>query len=455
MNPIPASFSTLAATLATVGLVSAQTAQWLRRTPANAPVGASTMSMAFDPARNRTVLHVSGRPSETWDWDGAQWSQRSTRGPIHESRLVHDPVHGRLLFVATEASSGAFATWTLDGAQWSILSTPHEPIGRSGFGLAFDGARGVAVLFGGSRGGEEFSDTWEFDGNDWVQRSSGGPPMRESAAMVYDPDRGVTLLFGGYRDDPSPLVYGDTWEWDGAVWRESFGIAAPPTRTRAGMTYDSLNRRALLFGGRRPLSPSVEYDDTWAWDGLRWTALPAAPRPPSGHALAFDPVRGVAVLFVAGQGAPGQTWEFHDAPARPGAFTPYGQGCGGAAGVPDLASTARPTIGQTFTALVTDLPTGVLTRAIGLLGTSRTDWQGTSLPLGLGFLGMPGCSLLVGPEDAFDLPRAGTAATWDLAVPFDARLIGAELFQQALVIAPGANAAGVIVSNAGRLTIGN
>lgn len=78
--------------------------------------------------------------------------------------------------------------------------------------MAYDGARGVTVLFGGFAAGGygQLGDTWEWDGASWTLRSQSGPTPRESHAMVYDGARArVLLLFGG--DDGSSQ--GDTWEY--------------------------------------------------------------------------------------------------------------------------------------------------------------------------------------------------------------------------------------------------
>src|SRR5204862_2912963 len=85
--------------------------------------------------------------------------------------------------------------------------------GREGAGLAYDSARNVAVLFGGSGAGGTSADTREWTGMQWTQRASTGPSARYYYAIVYDSARHVTVLFGG-----SNTSVGDTWEWDGIQW---------------------------------------------------------------------------------------------------------------------------------------------------------------------------------------------------------------------------------------------
>src|SRR5262245_7109791 len=87
------------------------------------------------------------------------------------------------------------------------------PSPRAEFGLAYDSARGVVVLFGGAQNlafTNVFGDTWEWDGNagSWTLRANTGPTARCDHAMAYDSNRNVTVIFGGYNG----TYLGDTWE---------------------------------------------------------------------------------------------------------------------------------------------------------------------------------------------------------------------------------------------------
>src|SRR5262245_48226184 len=88
-------------------------------------------------------------------------------------------------------------------------------------------APGVTVLFGGSDSHLDY-ETWEWDGNVWTLRGSGGPKPRD--AMVYKSARGVTVLFagcGGFNGD----VLGETSEWDGdkRAWWSNYASGWPGT----------------------------------------------------------------------------------------------------------------------------------------------------------------------------------------------------------------------------------
>jgi hypothetical protein len=66
----------------------------------------------------------------------------------------------------------------------------------------------------------------------------------------------------------------------------------------------------LLFGGATTEGVS---DQTWAWDGNRWTRLKLSPSPPGRkyHALAWDRFKRLAILFggSVGESSLGDLWE--------------------------------------------------------------------------------------------------------------------------------------------------
>ncbi|MFO1053214.1 MAG: hypothetical protein U1F36_13460 [Planctomycetota bacterium] len=122
----------------------------------------------------------------------------------------------------------------------------------------------------------------------------------------------------------------------------------------------------------------------------------------------------------------------------------------GAPGLPmGLAAQAgaRPSIGGSFPVDMTNLPASTLTVA-WLFGLTQTS-------LDLGFLGAPGC-LLVQSNDLFwaGEPAAPPSWTMTLGIPPISSLSGVTIQSQALALAPGANALGVVFSNGLSLTFG-
>jgi hypothetical protein len=150
------------------------------------------------------------------------------------------------------------------------------------------------VLFGG-RGflaGDFLGDTWEWDGAAWKQTATTGPPPRIDACMAYDSARRRVVLFGG--NDVNYGLFSDTWEFDGKAWTK-VATTGPSPRTAAAMVYHSVRGRILLFGGA---GAGGRLADTWEWDGKVWAQVVAAGPPVrSGCALAFDPDRRKVILF--------------------------------------------------------------------------------------------------------------------------------------------------------------
>jgi hypothetical protein len=87
--------------------------------------------------------------------------------------------------------------------------------------------------------------------------------------------------------------------------------------------------------------------------------------------------------------------------------------------------------------------------ASGILGTFETPLPGgLPLPIDLGIIGMPGCTLYTGIQRQYGLVISGGRAEWTIDLPWDASFLGYTFFQQAVVLAPGANPLGLITSNA-------
>jgi hypothetical protein len=128
------------------------------------------------------------------------------------------------------------------------------------------------------------------------------PPERNELAMAYDSARGRVVLFGGKAGYIS--VYEDTWEWDGLRWtqpplQDPEGDGNPIGRALHSMVYDKVLGRVFMFGG----SGAIEDDAQWEWDGVSWNKVLAGGLGEDGvpsrrwlHAMAYDDHRGVVVL---------------------------------------------------------------------------------------------------------------------------------------------------------------
>lgn len=146
-----------------------------------------------------------------------------------------------------------------------------------------------------------------------------------------------------------------------------------------------------------------------------------------------------------GSGAADRVW-YDGIAVTPVVALAFGAGCGSPelALVPDPAS--PPVLGSTAAAVVPRAPTPWAWMVLGW----RNDAIGAqSLPLSLDSVGMPGCSVLQS-SDVFGLamlPMAGGGRRFELAIPPVPALVDGHVYLQALALAPGQNAAGLIVSS--------
>lgn len=375
----------------------------------SAPQGRTGHAIAYDTARHRTVVFggarasdLSGLKSDTWEWDGTRWELIATDGPSNRvhSQMAYDKGRGvMVLFGGRDATGGVLGdTWEWDGVAWRQVSTSGPPA-RGYHVLSYDEARAEVVLFGGWDWNQNlmFDDTWTWNGAEWRLAATDGPAPRRRSAMAYDEVRRVTVLFGGRISGSQ--VENDTWEWDGNEWREIiaegttlkmeghrmvfyplrgavmivcgqyerrqfefdynrwlwywtgvrwvtlsysqmparedagvvFDLArdelvvmgghdrsqtygdvralrdfawhrreatvVPSPRVQHAMAYDSVRQLTILFGGEQSYGGGV-VGDTWTWDGNEWTLVSTeGPEPRAEHAMAFDTRRGVIVLY--------------------------------------------------------------------------------------------------------------------------------------------------------------
>ncbi len=207
-------------------------------------------------------------------------------------------------------------TWEWDGVQWSHLSPSNAPSPRSGSSMCFDAARNVIVMFGGELpGGTLSGETWEWDGSDWALSAGLNPEpvARRGAKLAFDINRQVCVLFAGIS---SAGVLNDVWEWDGSQWSDASpasGSSMPPARLNHGFVYDEQAGVCWLFGGEAGTANS-DFADVWSWDGSAWTAYPNASGPDGRRALAmaYDPVNAQTIMFGGKDGGTvlNDTWSW-------------------------------------------------------------------------------------------------------------------------------------------------
>jgi hypothetical protein len=253
---------------------------WTRQSPDRSPQRRYWAGMSYHAGSARVVLTLGEDSGEnyldTWTWDGSTW-QRAPAQLMPRKRnapgMTYDSLRDEAVLFGGYLAPGHTIlfqdTWIWDGTAWTERKPSPRPGGRYGHSMAFDTARGVAILFGGRRDEAVFGDTWSWDGSVWTKLSpSSSPPARSFASMAYDATRGETVLFGGIGADGETLD--DTWVWDGTTWLQRHPDVSPPPRWSSGMAFDVALGETVLFGGAA--SDGVHnYGDTWTWDGSEWT----------------------------------------------------------------------------------------------------------------------------------------------------------------------------------------
>ena len=142
------------------------------------------------------------------------------------------------------------------------------------------------------------------------------PSPRMDFAFTYDPVNQVSVLFGGFYYDEQQYqshLYNDTWTWNGSTWTQLSPSTQPSARLHQTAAYDSVRNQMVLFGGINVINEQwVHTNDVWLWNGSNWSSQAGNPSLPSiDGELAFDPGRGVMVLYAGDVGGPtSETWEF-------------------------------------------------------------------------------------------------------------------------------------------------
>lgn len=241
-------------------------------------------------------------------------AQNEVPGPRSGAAVAYDAARGVVvMFGGTPDGTTALGdTWTWDGARWTRLhpavSPPMDafaPVVTPGRPAKPQAFAGLLMAYDASSGSLVLygipGSTWTWDGGNW-HRHSTAPPQQGAgggAAMAYDPRSRAVLLY------LAPVSGGSqTWSWDGTTWTEVHPRTAPDIVSGA-MAFDG--SRLLLFGS--PFGPMQGrlLTETWAWDGADWSLLSPAVRVPlsSPYAAAYDQARGRVVVLVESSS---ETW---------------------------------------------------------------------------------------------------------------------------------------------------
>ncbi|MBI5383848.1 MAG: hypothetical protein HZA90_04085 [Verrucomicrobia bacterium] len=225
--------------------------------PSPALPGREDIELAYDSHRDVVVLYTTAT-NKVWEFNGTNWSViTAATTPIQckdGAQMQYDPVRRKTVLVGSDGWPGVdkvSETWFWDGTNWILAAgTNASPPGAAGGGLAFDAARGEMVLVA-----MRTMETWTFNGTNWVQRQPVTFPL--PGVWVFDlafhPPSGLVIFYGGEHVnelEPWNSIYPtNTWAWDGNDWHKLEPPATPPETIDYGLTWFPERGGLVMHGG--------------------------------------------------------------------------------------------------------------------------------------------------------------------------------------------------------------
>jgi hypothetical protein len=245
--------------------------RWTQLHPAHSPSPRAWAQMAYDP-RHRDVLLFGGSSglADTWIWNGGDWTRASpafSPGFTQEEGMTFFAGTGTVLMYSGNFM-GPNHVYSWDGTNWTDLPfTGGPPPSAFQGGFSIDPTRQVVVLLAYDVN-QKTLQHWEFDGRIWTHRSVVTPPTRSLVQTATDDRTGTIVMFGG-------VGHNDTWTWNGKRWTQQDPERSPSQRSSTGpmpgMAYDAANGEVVVFGGI-DVTTNVPLNDTWTWNGEDWTS---------------------------------------------------------------------------------------------------------------------------------------------------------------------------------------
>jgi len=245
---------------------------WTQLTPTSTPPARGYSALCTLPGSQGAGLLLTGGTDtsltplgDAWRWNGTTWLAlpNPPLSPRHGHAMVLDTVRNEVvLFGGRSTQAVESDTWTFDGTQWTQRTTTGtSPTARQFHGLAHDPFRYRTLLHGGLDATfQPLADSWEWNGNTWRAAASlGALPPRHSGAMGNDLARRNSVWFGG---TAGGLPVAETW---------TFASPNPPSVTAFGSGCAGSN-------GTPQASP-VATQLPWITGtlGVRLTNLPTSP----------------------------------------------------------------------------------------------------------------------------------------------------------------------------------
>lgn len=385
-------------------------------------------------------------------WNGSNWAPlgTGTSGTWHDVLALTTLPNGDLIAGGYFTSAGGLSANRI--ARWNGSS--WAPLG-SGIGGSPDAVvTGLAILPNGdviaggyfsTAGGASANNIARWNGSNWAPLGSGISGDVYGLAVLPTGD----LVAAGMFSMAGGVIANNIASWNGSSW-------AP-----LGSGMNSLvgpvaimSNGDLVAGGYFTTAGGVSANRIARWDGSSWAGIGTGMTGTGVYALAVTPGNELVAggFFTAAGGVPANHIARWTTTCTATAV-PYGNGCGSPALVLSPVANARPIIGTTAQASLSNIPS---TLAFVAGGWSQTQLGTFTLPLSLASYGMPGCDLLQSTDASAPVViSASGTGPFSLPVPNSSGLLGLKLYLQGWAYAPGANAGDMIVSNGIEWVIGN
>jgi len=267
--------------------------QWVQAHPSVEPQRRTGAAVAWDPDMH-AVLLFGGRASasdgllqDTWAWDGSSWrdvgSGRLAPPPSLMRTMTYDGHRHEMVLVESDLQfDEPIQLWTWDGVAWrqrNVSGGPISPVAAIGYD---PGAQTVIAIGGECSGFECRSQTWSWDGSAWHQLRPAHEPSFAfySMALVPDPTSGRLLLVTVSPNTLGPAPT-ETWSWDGRDWVGLQPIGEPGAEVKiVAATGDDGQGTVFAFEDVSRDFNTVRIN-AWEWTGTAWSPINDTKAPPT------------------------------------------------------------------------------------------------------------------------------------------------------------------------------
>jgi hypothetical protein len=154
-----------------------------------------------------------GAPTQLWTWDGAAWHQRCVSGGPASPVAAVGSEPGR-------GSPSSRRQWRRSFVYYYSMALVPDPISQ----------QLLLVTVARDPLGPAHTETWSWDGRDWVGPQLNGQPSAEARIVPADGDTVEGAVFG-FEDVSRDLdtLRINAWEWTGTAWSPIKDTTVPST----------------------------------------------------------------------------------------------------------------------------------------------------------------------------------------------------------------------------------